>query len=158
MKRDADYNSFMFLGVHKVQVRAKNRIAFPAKLRKQTGDLLFVTNWFENSLLVLPKAKWDIVIKEVFDKASFLLPEVRDLDRFIFGGTFEVELDQEGRFILPKYLKEYAKIKKNAVFVGGMWYIQLWDEKLFENHRIMNQLQIKQKAISLFKILKEKND
>ena len=145
----------MFLGIFTVTVRKKNRIAFPAKFRKQTGDSLLITNWFENSLLVLPKDAWEKLVESVFKKASFLLPEVRDLDRFIYGGTFEVTLDAEGRFVLPKYLKEYAKIKEHAVFSGGMWYIQLWDEKLFENYRAISNIQIRDAAIKVFKHTQE---
>lgn len=147
----------MFLGVYNVSVREKNRIAFPAKLRSQTGKRLLITNWFEKSLLILPKANWEELVKEIFKKGSFLLPEVRDLDRFIYGGTFEIELDVEGRFVLPPYLREYALIGKSAVFVGGMWYIELWDEKVFENHRAINQLQISKKAIKVFETFQEKN-
>lgn len=145
----------MFLGIFTARVRAKNRIAFPSKFRKQTGSPLLITNWFENSLLVLPKDAWEKLVGEVFKKASFLLPEVRDLDRFIYGGTFEVELDAEGRFVLPKYLKEYAKIKDFAVFSGGMWYIQLWDRTLFENYRAITSIQIREKAIKVFEKTKE---
>lgn len=145
----------MFLGIFTARVRAKNRIAFPSKFRKQTGDTLLITNWFENSLLVLPKDAWEKLVGSVFEKASFLLPEVRDLDRFIYGGTFEVTLDEEGRFVLPKYLKEYAKIKDYAVFSGGMWYIQLWDEKLFENYRALSNIKIKDAAIKVFTHTKE---
>ena len=145
----------MFLGIFTVRVRAKNRIAFPSKFRKQTGSTLFITNWFENSLLVLPKDKWEKLVGDVFEKASFLLPEVRDLDRFIYGGTFEVYLDDEGRFVLPKYLKEYAKIKDNVVFSGGMWYIQLWDRTLFENYRGISNITVRDKAIKVFTHTKE---
>ena len=145
----------MFLGIFTVRVRKKNRIAFPAKFRKQTGDSLLITNWFENSLLILPKDKWEKLVGDVFEKASFLLPEVRDLDRFIYGGTFEVYLDDEGRFVLPKYLKEYAKIKDNVVFSGGMWYIQLWDRTLFENYRGISNITVRDKAIKVFTHTKE---
>src|SRR5690349_8792737 len=112
----------MFLGIYEVRLRAKNRIAFPAKLRKATGDKLVLTNWFENRLMILSQKEWELLIKNVFEKASFLSKEIRDLDTFIFNGSFEVELDNEGRFVLPSYLKEYAKITKDVIITGGMWY------------------------------------
>lgn len=140
----------MYIGLYEARLRAKNRIAFPARLRQKTGNSLFITNWFENSLLVLPKNDWEQLVKDIFEKASFLLPEVRDLDRFIYGGTFEIELDNEGRFILPAYLKEYAKIQKEVVITGGMWYMQIWDKKVFKNYRALNTLQVKNKAITVF--------
>lgn len=144
----------MYFGLYTSTVRAKNRIAFPARLKKETGDTLFITNWFENSLLILPKKEWEEKISSVFEKTSFLMPEVRDLDRFIFGGTFTVELDHEGRFILPGYLKEFAKIRKKAVFIGGMWYIQMWDEQVFESYRELNLIQVKDKTAKIFETLK----
>lgn len=140
----------MFIGIYNVRLRQKNRIAFPSKLRKVTGDSLFITNWFENSLLVLPKKDWEELVSNIFENASVLLPEIRDLDRFIYGGTFEVELDSEGRFVMPKYLKEYAQIKDNVIITGGMWYIQMWDEKRFENYRAISSMQIKDKAVKVF--------
>lgn len=143
----------MYFGLFTLRLRAKNRLAFPAKLRYVTGDTLYVSNWFENSLLVLPKKEWESMVSEIFDKASFLLPEVRDLDRFIYGGTFEVELDNEGRFVLPKYLKEYAKIKDEVIVTGGMWHISIWDKSVFESYRELNTMQVKEKAIKVFETL-----
>lgn len=140
----------MYFGLYSVRLRAKNRLAFPAKLKKETGNTLLVTNWFENSLLVLPKKEWEALVTEIFEKASFLLPEVRDLDRFIYGGTYEVELDGEARFVLPAYLKEYAKIREEVVRTGGAWYISIWDKARFESYRALNTLQVKEKAIKVF--------
>lgn len=146
----------MFLGSYKVRLRAKNRIAFPAKLRDLTGDTLFITNWFENSLIVLPKKDWENLTKDLFSEKSYLLPEVRELERFIMGGTFELNLDSEGRFILPSDLLKYAKIKDEVVFVGGMWYIQIWDQKLYESYRDLNKLQIKNNATIVYEKLTQK--
>lgn len=140
----------MYFGLYTVRLRAKNRLAFPAKLKRETGNTLLVTNWFENSLLVLPKREWEALVTEIFEKASFLLPEVRDLDRFIYGGTYEVELDGEARFVLPAYLKEYAKIQEEVVIAGGAWYISIWDKACFESYRALNTLQVKEKAVKVF--------
>ena len=144
----------MFLGTFTVRLRAKNRIAFPAKLRELTGDTLFITNWFENSLIVLPKKQWEEITGDIFGQRSFLLPEVRDLERFILGGTIEVTLDTEGRFILPKNLLEHARISQEVVFVGEMWYIQLWDGRHYESYKELSSMQIKQKAIDVYNKLK----
>lgn len=140
----------MYFGLYTVRLRAKNRLAFPAKLKKETGNTLLVTNWLENSLLVLPKKEWEALVTDIFEKASFLLPEVRDLDRFIYGGTYEVELDGEARFVLPAYLKEYAHIEEEVVITGGAWYISIWDKARFESYRALNTLQVKEKAMKVF--------
>jgi MraZ protein len=136
----------MFLGSYSVRLRDKNRISFPSKFRELTGDSLFITNWFENSLLVLGKNEWEKFTTNIFKENSFLLSEVRDLERYIYGGTFEVELDSEGRFVIPPFLKEHAKIGKNAIFVGGLWHISLWDEEIYNSYRALNQIQIRTTA------------
>ena len=145
----------MFLGSFTVKVREKNRIAFPAKFREQTGDTLFITNWFEKSLLILSKKDWEKIIEDILEEGSFLVSEVRDLERFIFGGTFEVELDKEGRFVLPPALKEHIGLQKEAIFIGGAWYISLWDLTHYESYREINNLQIKDRATSVYKRIKE---
>lgn len=145
----------MYFAQYKVKVRAKNRIAFPVRLKKDLGDTFYLTNWFENTIIALSKRNFEKLGKELFAGASFLQPEVRDLDRFLLGGTFEVRLDDEGRFILPRYLKDYAGIQKNVVFVGSFWGIQIWDLNMFENYRAINNVQIKDKALKAFKTLRK---
>lgn len=145
----------MFLGLYNSTCRIKNRIAFPAKLKQQTGDNLVLTNWFEKTVLVLPKASWEELFGRLFQSNAYLLSEVRELDRFIFGGSYEVELDGEGRFVLPKYLKDYGEIKKEIVFVGGAYYILLQDKDRFESMRELVGIQVKEKAIKVFEGIKE---
>lgn len=145
----------MFLGSFAVRVREKNRIVFPAKFREQTGDNLVITNWFERSILLLSKKDWERLIKDLFIKNSFLLPDVRDLERFIFEGTYEIQLDSEGRFVLPKALMLHSLIQKEAIFIGGLWYISLWDKAQYENYRDINNLLVKEKAVKIFNKLKE---
>lgn len=145
----------MFLGSYKVKFRQKNRIAFPAKFRGKTGDVLYLTNWFEESILILGKEQWELFTKSLMGENTFLLSEVRELERFIFGGTFEVTLDREGRFVLPSLLKEHARVEDEAVFVGGAWYISMWDSKRYENYQGINRVQIKDKAMQAYKLLKK---
>lgn len=144
----------MYIGNYEVRLRAKNRLAFPSKFRKLTGDTLYITNWFEDSLIILSKKEWEKLTTDLLSVNSYLIPDVRDLERFIFGGSFEVNLDIEGRFVLPEYLKNYAKIDKEAVFIGGMWYISLWDLNKYESYRDMSRIQIKDKALRAYEKLK----
>lgn len=145
----------MFLGIYQVRLRAKNRVALPSKLRKITGDSLYITNWFDKSLLILPKNEWEKFTQDMLSKNSYLLPEARDLERFIFGGTVEVRLDREGRFVIPEKLIKYSGIEKNVIFAGGYWYISLWDETRYKNYQELTHLQIKDKAIKAYERLKK---
>src|SRR5579871_3797863 len=114
----------MFLGQQHVKLEAKNRLAFPAKFREETGDSLIITYGFEQSLLVISQENWEELIRE-WKNESFLFREARDVELFLFGGATEVLLDKQGRFVLPPHLKDFAKIEKETVFIGARNYVRL---------------------------------
>ena len=54
---------------------------------------------------------------------------IRDTTRFLLGSASEIELDAQGRFIIPSYLIEYASLLEEGIFLGlGKW-VELWDKK-----------------------------
>jgi len=56
---------------------------------------------------------------------------IRDTTRFLLGSASEIELDSQGRFIVPSYLSEYASLKNEGIFLGlGKW-VELWDKNLW---------------------------
>ena len=56
----------------------------------------------------------------------FVSGVVRDTSRFLLAGASEIELDSQGRFVIPTYLKEYSELDSEGVFLGlGRW-VELW--------------------------------
>ncbi len=51
----------------------------------------------------------------------------RVFSRFLFSGAFDVELDGQGRVVLPAGLREFAGLKSDAVVVGARDHIELWE-------------------------------
>ena len=49
-----------------------------------------------------------------------------------------MELDEQGRFVLPQSLKDFAKIGNTAVFIGLMRWVELWDLTIW--HQYSQQL------------------
>lgn len=116
----------MLLGEVVYKVGQKRRLALPKKFRQQLGDRLVVTRGYEGCLVMVSEAEWQSLIAEV-DQASFLDINARASARFLLGGANEVELDAQGRFVVPDVLYEYAGLKDEVVFVGlGKW-IEVWD-------------------------------
>ena len=138
----------MLLGQYHAKLEAKNRIAFPAKLREETGGKLIITYGFENSLLITTHKDWEDLI-QINKKDSFLLQEVRDTQLFVYGGASEVILDTQGRFVLPNYLKEFARIEKKVVFVGVGRYIRVWSENIWDDYQKLMSLRIHDTAQKL---------
>jgi len=116
----------MLIGEITTKVDAKGRSALPKKLRQEMSADLILTRGFEGTLVVVDKERWDKITREVIE-GSFISRDVRDSTRFLVGGAQEIELDTQGRFIIPKNLREYAKIDKEIVFVGLINWVEIWD-------------------------------
>ena len=115
----------MLIGEYKYRVEAKNRVSLPKKFREEIGNKVVVTQGYEGCLVVVSPTQWEILISDAA-AGPFVAEEVRDTSRFLLGGATEVELDEQGRFVLPKNLKDYAKIKKEVCFLGlGRW-VEIW--------------------------------
>lgn len=120
----------MLLGQYEAKLGAKNRIAFPKKLRDVLGDRLIITKGYENSLIIVSEKGWKALL-EGTEGRPFIHSETRDTQRFILGGASIVELDHKGRFVLPVYLRSFAKVKEEVVFLGLSRYVEMWDKSLW---------------------------
>lgn len=124
----------MLLGQYEVIVGAKDRIAFPKKLRDELGDRLIITRGFEHSLIVVSEDGWKALL-EGTEGRPFTERNTRETQRFLLGGASFVELDVKGRFILPSYLKEFGTIASIVIFLGLSRYVEIWDKKHWEEYR-----------------------
>ena len=58
--------------------------------------------------------------------------EARQFARSFFAGAQEIEIDKQGRFILPANLKTHADLKKDVVLAGVLDRIEIWDKERWE--------------------------
>src|SRR3989344_4997605 len=131
MKRQAG----MLLGQFKGIVGEKSRIALPKKLREIIGSKLIITLGYENSLIIVSEEGWKALL-EGTEGRPFIEKPARETQRYLLGGATFIELDSKGRFVIPDYLRRFAKIKTEAVFLGLSRYIELWDKELWEVYRL----------------------
>lgn len=148
------YNARMFIGRADSTCSQKNQIYFPSKFRSDTGDELFITNWFEYSLIVLPIKTGENLISLLSDQNVTLLPDGRRLQRFLYSGAEKVKVNLEGRFTLPQALKDHAKIQKDVVFRGVGDRIELWSKESYARYSFLTDEQTRKAAIDLFKQIK----
>lgn len=129
----------MLIGQYKSKTNPKGRVAFPKKFRDELGDSLVVTVGYENSLMVVSAKDWQSLVASTADK-PFIFGSARDTNRFLLGEATEVELDEQGRFVLPAYLREHAKIGEEVVFLGLNRYVEIWDKAVWEEYqKYLNQ-------------------
>ncbi|MCS7317388.1 MAG: division/cell wall cluster transcriptional repressor MraZ [Candidatus Dojkabacteria bacterium] len=118
----------MFIGEYKVQLGEKNRVLIPKKLRDEIKNKIYITRGYEKTLLLVDELRWEMLVKEI-NKKPLLMLNVRDTKRFILGGAFEVELDLQGRFVIPDELVTFAELKNKIVFLGVGEWIEIWNEE-----------------------------
>lgn len=115
----------MFIGEYRHSVDDKGRVAVPARFRTQLAETPVATRWLDACLAIFPKADFDRLAGKV---AALPLgdPNARTFRRHVFAYAFELELDRQGRVLVPPSLREWAGLTTEAVIVGGHDHVELW--------------------------------
>lgn len=115
----------MFTGEYRHAIDVKGRVAVPARFRAELAGGAFVSRWIDSCLAIHPRPAWDDLAARV---ASLPVTDAgaRTFSRFVFSGAFEVELDRQGRVLVPSNLREFAGVETEAVVVGARDHIELW--------------------------------
>ena len=116
----------MIIGQFNSKLTDKERVSVPKKLRDELGDELVLARWYENCLILVSSSNWKRLLKRLGGTSERITSPIRDIDRFILGLAYEVDLDRQGRFILPDLLKGYARIRNEVVFVGLLDRVEIW--------------------------------
>jgi len=61
--------------------------------------------------------------------------KTRAFARLMLAGAMDINLDKQGRAIIPDYLRRYASIGKKAVVAGLYNRLEIWDEKKWEEYK-----------------------
>ncbi len=122
----------MFLGEYQHSLDSKGRITIPAKFREQLGEKFVVTKGLENCIFLYPLHEWQ-TIEEKLQSLPFTRADVRSFARFFFSGASEMEIDKQGRTVLPGSLRDYAAIDKDVIVIGvgsraEIWAVENWEK------------------------------
>jgi len=124
----------IFRGINNLALDAKGRMAMPARYRDRLmetcGGRLIVTVDKDRCLLVYPLPEWEIIEAQLIALPS-LNKQARLLQRLLIGHATEVELDSQGRILLPTILREYAGMEKKLVLIGQGKKFEIWDEQIW---------------------------
>jgi MraZ protein len=120
-----------FRGINNISVDAKGRMAMPARYRERLlescGGRLVVTVDRDHCLLVYPLPEWELIEAKLNALPSFN-KQARLLQRLLIGYAAELDMDAQGRILLPNILREFADLKKKAVLIGQGKKLEIWDE------------------------------
>ena len=120
-----------FKGEYSHSIDAKGRLIMPAKFRELLGEQFVVTKGFDGCLFVFAQDGWD-AFEEKLQALPMDKPEARMLGRFFIAGAIDVEVDRQGRILLPANLLQHAKIEKEAVVAGVGNRAEIWSKEEWE--------------------------
>lgn len=115
----------MLIGEYEGKLTDKNRLAIPKKIREELKGNMVLSRGYEGCLILLDAKLWQVLEKTI-NKKPILSLSVRDMKRFIMGSAYEIEVDDQGRFVLPDYLREFSGIDKSVYFIGLMDWVEVW--------------------------------
>jgi MraZ protein len=121
----------LFRGVSVLNLDAKGRLAVPARYREEilaSGSArLTLTVDRDACVLVYPETAWLGLERRLSDVPNGN-SAIRNLLRLYIGNAADVEMDAQGRILLPPHLKAHANLDKRVAMVGQLNKFELWDE------------------------------
>jgi MraZ protein len=135
----------MLIGEFHYNIDQKGRLMIPSKFRQKFGLEAIVTKGFENCLFVFPKDEWEKVVDKIL-KLPLSQSNSRAFARLMLAGAYESNIDNQGRILIPEYLRTYAKLSKKIVIVGLYSRVEIWDQDLWEEYKKESESQAKEIA------------
>jgi len=115
----------MFLGQYRHTIDDKGRLTVPARFRDLLVNGAYITQGFEQNLMVLTSLGFEAITRRV-NLNSITDPTARDLRRLLFSTAAQVEPDSNGRILIPQFLRERNQLDGEAVLVGVGDYFEIW--------------------------------
>ncbi|MCX6765844.1 MAG: division/cell wall cluster transcriptional repressor MraZ [Candidatus Moranbacteria bacterium] len=124
----------MFIGEYSHTIDPKKRLALPSKFRKELGAKAVVTRGLDKCLFVYPLKTWNELAAKL---GTLPVGEsgTRSFIRLMLAGATDVDVDRQGRILLPEYLKKYAALKKNIIVAGLFNRLEIWDERSWSSYK-----------------------
>ena len=127
----------MFIGEYAHALDNKNRIVIPSKFREGLGEKFVLTKGLDGCLYAYPMTEW-MILEEKLKKLPLTSKDARAFVRFFFSGANEIEVDKQGRGLIPQNLLEYASLEKEIVSIGVSTRIEIWGKEKWEAYNDSN--------------------
>ena len=122
----------MFMGEYNHTIDAKSRLIIPSKFREALGDEFVVTKGLDGCLFVFDNKEWAIFEEKLQKLPSLTNPDVRKFVRFFMAGATSVEVDKQGRILIPAGLKDFAALEKDTVLIGVGNRVEIWSKERYD--------------------------
>ena len=116
----------MFRGNHPTRVDEKGRLKVPAEFKRvideKYGQQFYITSFNGKVAQVYPFEEWERIEQKLAGLSTFNPTKKKFLDRTNYWGQ-QVEMDGQGRLLMPQLLRESAQIKGEVAVTGNLSYL-----------------------------------
>ena len=123
----------VFTGEYRHTVDEKGRIAVPARFRAQLEGGVVVARWLDTCLAIFPMAAWEELSAKV-GGLPMTDPNARLLQRQLFSGATETDLDRQGRVLVPQNLRRFAGLEGESLVLGSRDHAEIWAPVRWEDY------------------------
>ncbi|MEO6508485.1 MAG: division/cell wall cluster transcriptional repressor MraZ [Patescibacteria group bacterium] len=126
----------MFLGEYEVSFTAPGRIVLPKKLREAiVSNSVVLTKGANECLAGYEPRAWEKITESLMNNP--LTDDVNlNRKRFLFSATSYVEIDDQGRFVIPKALLQFATLDNSAVIIGVGDHFEIWNDEKWQSYNL----------------------
>lgn len=123
----------MFIGHYYHSIEAKGRLAIPALYREELASGGVVTWGLDGCLFLFPSSYWQ-KLSEKLASLPMTNPQARNLTRLLVQSASDLNLDSQGRTLIPEHLRKTANLKKQVVVAGSLNRVEIWDRDNYHEH------------------------
>jgi MraZ protein len=118
----------MFRGNHPTRVDEKGRLKLPAEFKRLVDEKyaneFYITSTDGQRALIYPMEEWQRIEEKLARLSSFNPTKKKFLDRTNYYGQ-QVEMDNQGRVLLPALLRDAAQLKGEAAVLGALTHLEV---------------------------------
>ena len=123
--------SAMFMSEYNHTLDTKGRLIIPAKFRETLGEEFVISKGMDGCLFVYAGDDWN-AFEQKLTSLPLINKEARQFARFFLAGAATVEVDKQGRILVPGNLRDFAELEKDVVLVGVASRIEIWSKARWE--------------------------
>lgn len=128
----------MFIGEYQHNLDSKGRLAIPAKFRTKLSGGGVITRGLDHSLFLLASKEWESLAQKLIS-LPLAQSNSRAFVRLMLAGAMEVSLDNQGRILIPDYLRGYSNLKRQVIVAGLYNRIEIWDADNWHQYRLKTE-------------------
>ena len=133
----------MFRGNHPTRVDEKGRLKVPAEFKRtideKYGQQFYITSRDGKIAEIYPFEEWKKIEEKLATVSNFNPAKKKFLDRVNYYGQM-VEMDSQGRVLIPQILRESAEVKGDVLVFGNLTFLEVRNAEAFRKHLEANPL------------------